>query len=170
MDIFKILCYYLNFKMLKACVLGEISALYQNMVMSFPSLFSAGKLTLVLSWVMLLFHSVGLDSVNFGGAPPFLGVHITISFVPEYLLFSCYFHLWLFSSLVIFISYSCPAWPRVCFSSLSSVSPSCKRVFLAHPIYLSYVFSLGVSFIALPYYLGSSPHWDPFLFDQGDPF
>ena len=124
--VFKILYYSLNFKLLKACVLEEISIyyLYQNMVMSSPkakALLNAGKRMSVLSWVMLLFHLVWLDSINFGGMPPFLGIHVTISFVPEYLslsFFSCHFHL--------LIHVPCD---QECFSSFSSVSPSYKFVF-----------------------------------------
>ena len=102
------------------------------------ALFSVGKLTSMLSSVILLFHVIWQDSTILGGTPTNLWVsfHDIISFIISIPIFSHCFHFC--------IHFLCDL--RV-FSSLSSRSVSCKFVF--YPIQC-------IHFISSPWVLVSS--------------
>lgn len=101
----------------------SIHYLFQNTVMNssrVKALFSAGKLTSMLSSIMLLFHVIWQDSIILGGTHTNLWVsfHCIISFIISIPIFSHCFHFC--------IHFLCDL--RL-FSSLSSRSVSCKCVF-----------------------------------------
>lgn len=163
MDIFRIISCSLNFKISIACSLEEISVhyLHQIMVMSSPiakALFSTGKLTSIISWIMPLFYLNWWDSIIFGGTSTILWVafhHFICPVVSVPMLFSHYFHLFshFWCDLRVFLQCLLFTKLQICL--------------LVHPMCLFYIFSLWVTFTVLSSYLGLSSHQGPFLLNRG---
>lgn len=140
MDIFRIISCSLNFKISIACSLEEMSVhyLHQIMVMSSPiakALFSTGKLTSIISWIMPLFYLNWWDSIIFGGTSTILWVafhHFICPVVSVPMLFS------LFSSLQSLLMWSESVSPVSSVHQVANLSFSASNVFILYLLLVGY--------------------------------